>query len=114
MADLLASWDPAPLARRRAARDDEDKDREEDEEPKVEPKSKKKLDPFFTMESANLQEERLIDYCLMFIRLLKNKSITFVSLFYIILVLTVHFLVLHTPGSMEWTREDYGGETSSS
>ena len=55
-----------------------------------------------------------MDYCLMFIGLLKNKSITVVSLFHIFLVLTVRFLVLHTPGSMEWTREDYGGETSSS
>jgi len=45
------------MVRRRAARDDEDSE----EEPKVEvkTKSKRKLDNFFTMESANLQEERL-------------------------------------------------------
>ena len=47
----------APVVRRRVARDDEDSE----EEPQVEArtKSKKKLDSFFTMESANLQEERL-------------------------------------------------------
>ena len=50
---------PATVVRRRAARDEEDEDSEEEPKVEVKTKSKKKLDNFFTMESANLQEERL-------------------------------------------------------
>ena len=50
---------PATVVRKRAARDEEDEDSEEEPKVEVRTKSKKKLDNFFTMESANLQEERL-------------------------------------------------------
>ena len=49
----------ATVVRRRVARDDEDEDSEEEPQVEAKTKSKKKLDSFFTMVSANLQEERL-------------------------------------------------------
>ena len=46
----------ATVVRRRVAKDDEDEDSEEEPQVEAKTKSKKKLDSFFTMESANLQE----------------------------------------------------------
>ena len=74
MVDCLVETRPRQQGGARAARDNEDEDSEEEPKVEVEAKSKKKLDHLFALKPANPQEERLIDYCLMFIRLLKNKS----------------------------------------
>ena len=53
MVDCLVETRPRQQGGARAARDNEDEDSEEEPKVEVEPKSKKKLDPFFTLKPAN-------------------------------------------------------------